>query len=213
MTDTVRITAGDDAGIAPARRRRMGRAERREQLLDAATEAFAGGDTDSVNIDQVADRAGVSRALVYEYFGDRANLVAEVQRRYRRGLQAMLDEAFAESGAAADELLVAFVSAHLRFAARGAGAYRLATERNDRQIAWLAEYFGGTPEAWVISAAAAQGLRAFALTWAERDAVSVERASELIVGFLSGGLSAIRPLGVRAPVGRQARSATYSTAS
>lgn len=177
----------------------MDRAERREHLLDAAMEVYAEGDAGGINIDQVADRAGVSRALVYEYFGDKARLVDEVGRRCRHELQTLLDEAAASSDGSADDLLVAFVAAHLRFAARGAGAYRLATSDQEQNISWVANYFGGSPDAWVVSAAAAEALRAFAVTWAERDGVSVERASELIVAFLSGGLRAIRPLGLRAP--------------
>ena len=43
---------------------------------------FKGRDPSEVTFEEIADAAGVSRALVYNYFGDRRGLVAAVFRRH-----------------------------------------------------------------------------------------------------------------------------------
>ena len=55
-------------------RTRLTRATRREQIIDAAVDVFKGRDPNDVTFEEVADAAGVSRALVYNYFGDRRGL-------------------------------------------------------------------------------------------------------------------------------------------
>jgi len=52
-------------------RTRLARDERREQLVDAAAAVLQGRDPAEVTFEEIADAAGVSRALVYNYFGDR----------------------------------------------------------------------------------------------------------------------------------------------
>lgn len=55
-------------------------AERRQQLLRAALEVFAEHDYDDVSVDQVAELAGVSHGLVFQYFGTKKDLyVATVE--------------------------------------------------------------------------------------------------------------------------------------
>src|SRR3954451_13187915 len=66
--------AGPDAG-------RLARADRREELLDAALELVAGGDVESVSVDAVADRAGVSRSLVYKHFANRTDILTALYER------------------------------------------------------------------------------------------------------------------------------------
>jgi AcrR family transcriptional regulator len=60
---------------------RLRRAERRELLLDAAAALAAGGSADAVTMEAVAERAGVSRPLVYRHFPNREDLIAAVYRR------------------------------------------------------------------------------------------------------------------------------------
>lgn len=52
--------------------------ERRRHLLDVAGAIVTEDGTDSLTMEHVAERAGVSRALVYTYFGNRAGLVREL---------------------------------------------------------------------------------------------------------------------------------------
>ena len=56
-------------------------AERRRQLLEAAFELFADNDYDDVSMDDIAEAAGVSHGLLFQYFGSKKGLyVAGVDR-------------------------------------------------------------------------------------------------------------------------------------
>jgi AcrR family transcriptional regulator len=110
---------------------RLPRADRREALLDAAAALVAAGDVQAVSIESVADRAGVSRALVYKFFDNRGDLLAALYHREA----ALLHEQIAAKVRAADslagmyrELMHAAIDAardrHAVFAAlHAAGAY------------------------------------------------------------------------------------------
>ena len=50
---------------------RLDPAVRRTQIIEAAAELFAERDPAEAPFEEIADAAGVSRALVYNYFGDR----------------------------------------------------------------------------------------------------------------------------------------------
>jgi AcrR family transcriptional regulator len=54
---------------------------RRDGLLDAATALIAAGDVDAVTMDAVAERAGVSRPLVYKHFANRGELLEALYAR------------------------------------------------------------------------------------------------------------------------------------
>lgn len=85
-SDTLRSVAdravdGDDHARAVRRssdgrpgRRRLSVDERRDELISAALELFSDRPPEEVSIDDVADAAGASRALVYHYFGGKQEL-------------------------------------------------------------------------------------------------------------------------------------------
>jgi AcrR family transcriptional regulator len=60
---------------------RLARAERRDALLDAAASLVALGDIDDISMESVAERAGVSRPLVYKHFANRREILVAVYRR------------------------------------------------------------------------------------------------------------------------------------
>ena len=60
---------------------RLARGERREALLDAAVALIADGPIEAVTMDSVAERAGVSRPLLYKHFASRDELLGAVYRR------------------------------------------------------------------------------------------------------------------------------------
>jgi AcrR family transcriptional regulator len=72
------------AGTSTARR--LAPAARREQLVDAALDVFAGAPFETVGLEDVAARAGVRRSLLYRYFPDgKADLhLAVVEEAWRR---------------------------------------------------------------------------------------------------------------------------------
>lgn len=61
--------------------RRMPRAERREQILDAATRAFAGAGFAATGLDDIAAEAGVTRVILYRHFDSKSDLYRAVLAR------------------------------------------------------------------------------------------------------------------------------------
>lgn len=96
--------------------RRMPRAERREQILEAATRAFARGGFANTGLDVVATEAGVTPAILYRHFASKADLYREV-----------LDSAYARLRAAtgADHFDDASIPAVVCAAAANPNAFRL----------------------------------------------------------------------------------------
>jgi AcrR family transcriptional regulator len=62
-------------------RRRLSPEERRNQLLDVGAELFADRPYEEVLIEDVAARAGVSRALMYRYFSSKPDFFAAIFQR------------------------------------------------------------------------------------------------------------------------------------
>jgi AcrR family transcriptional regulator len=69
---------------------RLARGPRRDALLDAAAELVATGDIEEVSMEAVAERARVSRPLVYKHFANRAELLAALYQRESALLHAEL---------------------------------------------------------------------------------------------------------------------------
>ena len=61
-------------------RRRLSPDDRRSELLALGAEVFVQRPYDEVRIDEIAERAGVSRALMYHYFPDKRAFFAAVVR-------------------------------------------------------------------------------------------------------------------------------------
>jgi AcrR family transcriptional regulator len=59
----------------------MRRAERREQILDAATRAFACAGFTSTSLDDVAGEAGLTRVMLYRHFESKADMYRAVLDR------------------------------------------------------------------------------------------------------------------------------------
>lgn len=69
-------------------RRRMTPDQRREQLLDIGEQLFDEGEFDELSMDEIAGRAGVTRALLYHYFASKAAFFAAVWERAHEALGA-----------------------------------------------------------------------------------------------------------------------------
>ncbi len=82
---------------------RLAPRERREQLLDAALRVVSERGFDAVTVDSVARRAGVTRPVVYDLFGDLEQLLlALIDREERRALGPLLDVLNRDPGLSAD---------------------------------------------------------------------------------------------------------------
>jgi AcrR family transcriptional regulator len=77
--------------IGPAASRsRLGRDERRELLLDVAVAIAEERSLDDVTMEAVAERAGVSRPLLYKHFANRDELLGAMYRREAANLHERL---------------------------------------------------------------------------------------------------------------------------
>src|SRR6266540_1172998 len=120
---------------APAPVRRLRRAERREQILAAATRAFARAGFAATSLDDIAAQAGVSRAILYRHFDSKTDL-------YR----AVLDRActrLADAVGTSD-----FTAASIDALVGAAAAYRM-TARSRRRAARSA-----SSTSWCVAASA-----------------------------------------------------------
>ena len=71
-----------DASSAPAAGgRRLPRAERRDQILAAATRAFARAGFAATSLDDIASEAGISRVILYRHFESKTDLYRAVLDR------------------------------------------------------------------------------------------------------------------------------------
>jgi AcrR family transcriptional regulator len=69
-----------------SKRVRMTGQERREQLLGVARTLFAERGFEAATVEEIADRAGVSKPVVYEHFGGKEGIYAVVVDREVRAL-------------------------------------------------------------------------------------------------------------------------------
>lgn len=96
--------------------RRLPRAQRREQILDAATRTFARAGFTSTSLDAIAAEAGVTPVILYRHFASKADLYREV-----------LDGGYIRlrDAVGGDEFDDASIPALLRAAAADPDAFRL----------------------------------------------------------------------------------------
>lgn len=115
---------------------RLGRAERRDRILDAATRAFAGAaGYAGVGLGEVAREAGVTRVIVYRHFDSKAELYrAAIDRATAR----LHDAATGQAG----ELGTDSVPALVAWAYRDPDAFRLLFRDAPREPEFGAEAAG-----------------------------------------------------------------------
>ena len=80
--------------MAGSRRVRMTAQERREQLLGVARSVFAEKGYEATSIEELADRAGVSKPVVYQHFGGKEGIYAVVVDREVRRLTESITRSF-----------------------------------------------------------------------------------------------------------------------
>ncbi len=102
------------------KRRRVPRAEREEQMLAVAEQVFAERGYQAASMDEIAERVGVSKPMLYEYFGSKDGLLLACVSRARTELLEATRRA--TSGAATPEEMLGrgllaffrFIDAHSR---------------------------------------------------------------------------------------------------
>ncbi|WP_300008307.1 TetR/AcrR family transcriptional regulator [Pseudonocardia sp.] len=121
-------------GTGPARSAasapRLPRAARREQILAAATEAFARGGFAGTGLEAIATEAGVTRVILYRHFDSKADLYRAVLARARDNLGAAVGPP-GYTGQIVDALLAG--------AARDPAGFRLLFQHAAREPEFRAE--------------------------------------------------------------------------
>ena len=82
--------------MAASKRVRMTAQQRREQLLGVARSLFAEKGYEATSIEEIAERADVSKPVVYQHFGGKEGVYAVVVDREVRALTTSLAAAFEE---------------------------------------------------------------------------------------------------------------------
>lgn len=111
---------------------RLPRAQRRAQLLDLADELFMAEGFLQVSMDELAERAGVTKPVIYDHFGSKDGLVRAMLERHA----AALASAVAEAVAAAE-------GAEARFRAGGRAFFAWVAERGPAVTVVLDGVAGG----------------------------------------------------------------------
>lgn len=106
-------------------RRRIPAAERRKLILDAALDAFAAGGYQETTLDDVAEKAGVSKALIYEHFSSKRDLFKEILETWVGELLGRVLSAATAAGERSEDRLVAGVEGLLIFVEERRDAWRL----------------------------------------------------------------------------------------
>lgn len=194
----------------------MPRASRERQMLAVAEEVFGRAGYLAASMEQIAEQVGVSKPMLYEYFGSKEGLLIGCLRQIRAELRAATSEAAAQSVDAEDALrrgLLAFfefVAAHqdswrlLRHeaAVRGGAAAEIEAIRG-QQTALIAELMvayvatadpvAAADEATLLEMRAlAEGIAGaserLALWWESRPELTAERLTEWLMTMVWSGL-------------------------
>ena len=80
-------------------KKRLTGAERRVQLMEVGRSVFAAHGYESTSIEEVAQRAGVSKPIVYEHFGAKEGLYAAIVDREMDNLVTRVSDAIAQGSA------------------------------------------------------------------------------------------------------------------
>ncbi|MEV0398594.1 TetR/AcrR family transcriptional regulator [Actinoallomurus sp. NPDC050550] len=96
------------------RRPRMSRADREQQMLDVAEEVFAERGYGAVSMEEIAERVGLSKPMLYEYFGSKEGLLLGVIRRARGELRETTEQAVGAAGSPEEVMRRGYI-AYFRF--------------------------------------------------------------------------------------------------
>ncbi len=186
----------------PRARTRLDPAVRRRQIAEAAARVFAEHDPADVSFESVAEAAGVSRSLVYSYFGDRGSLFAAAYTCEMTRLDDEIDGALEMLGNNRERLESA-VRAYLYFASRhrerwnliaSAGSSRHPAVRDAiaARTERLAGSLGGSAEARLLVSGVIGMLEAAAVHVLEEGA-DPDELTDLITQVIWAGVSSYVP--------------------
>ncbi len=81
-----------------APKKRLSKEDRNRQLMEVAWSIVRGEGTDALTLGYLAERAGVTKPVVYDHFGTRTGLLSALYEEYDNRQHALMDEALQASG-------------------------------------------------------------------------------------------------------------------
>ena len=112
------------ASTTPAGPTRLPAAQRRRQLLDVATPAFASKGFHATSMEEIAESAGVTKPVLYRHFASKRQLYLELLDDVGNRLLEVITTATADAGQPRRQVEAGF-TAYFRFMADHEGAFRL----------------------------------------------------------------------------------------
>ncbi|WP_151526135.1 TetR/AcrR family transcriptional regulator [Serinicoccus kebangsaanensis] len=197
----------------PDRRVRLPRAERRAQLLGAALEAFAESGYHACAMDDIAERAGVSKPVLYQHFSSKLDLYLAIAESVSDEVVRTIDTVL-ETAEGNHDRIAGCLSSFFEFAARPASGFSVLFQSDmgsdpevaailDRTRQACGESMGRvlaeeTDLAWdecvLLGTAMAGMAQAAAVSWyARRDTLPRERVLELLSTIAWRGWGAVPP--------------------
>ncbi|HHU09733.1 MAG TPA: TetR/AcrR family transcriptional regulator [Intrasporangiaceae bacterium] len=110
------------------RNQRLPRSERRAQLLESAQAVFAVAGYHSAAMDDIAERAGVSKPVLYQHFPGKLDLYLALLDKHCLTLENLVREALNAPGRTAHSKVFATIEAYFDFVAQEDGAFRMVFE-------------------------------------------------------------------------------------
>lgn len=129
-------TPAGDVPSRPTRSGRMPRSKRRAQLLEAAQEVFSTAGYHQASMDDIGERAGVSKPVLYQHFPGKLELYLALLDHHIGDLVGRIEQAMAVSSDNKEKVRAA-VTSYFDFVGSGSSGYRLVFEsdlRNDPQV-------------------------------------------------------------------------------
>ena len=174
-------------------------AERRAQIVEAAADVFRGRDPAGVRFEEVARAAGVSRSLVYAYFGDRGELhrrgVPPQPGGHRRGAVRPAARRARSTSAGWGRWSAPTWSWRPRtptswrlFAAAGAIDHPAVQQARQARCQRIADTWGGGPAERLLARGLVGMLEAAASEWLEHRGCSLDDAVALLTQALWNGV-------------------------
>jgi AcrR family transcriptional regulator len=195
--------------MAPPTRKRLPRAEREKRMLDAAQHVFGQTAFAAASMEEIAERSGITKALLYQYFGSKEGLYEATIERGRAHLFAAL-QAAVEGEPPGASRLDAFVHGYFDYIERhrdvpwllygeaSSAAVNAMRERNAELISeLLAETMaqqGRVPDAGsltVLAHALVGAGEQVARWWIAHDDVSKQVAVDRFLAVASGAIDAV----------------------
>jgi AcrR family transcriptional regulator len=181
---------------------------RRTQILAAAASVLERHDPVEVRFEEIAEAAGVSRGLLYNYFGDRAGLLAAV---YAHNFDAVREHVLgAIDPAEPPEVQTRkAVDAYVGYAVDHPGAWRLlhvarsneyqaVTEARSDRMGELAALWGAGTAARIVASAIVGALESATVDWLRSPGdVDADRLAAVLYQLLWNGLRTLREDEVR----------------